>query len=260
MRIVKFSALYIICICVLLFNGCVGEQEYKDLKIRNDTQRKRIAELDSEIQSMKLKLDQAKRQLDASQTASVIEIDALKQTITALEDELAKKKALVISMQQQLLYGGVALPVELSTLLEDFARGHEMVIYNSDRGMVRFKSDLLFERGSDIVATAAIEAVKSLCQILNSKQGRKFDVIIAGHTDDIRIGRPQTRAKHPTNWHLSANRAISVLSVMAKNNIVSERMSVRGFSEFRPIEPNKQNKKGNPKNRRVEIYIVAKGM
>ena len=163
-------------------------------------------------------------------------------------------------MQQQLLYGGAALPVELSTMLEDFAKDKEMVEYDSSRGIVKFKSDLLFETGSDIVAPAADEVVKSLCKILNSEQGKKFDVIIAGHTDDIRIGKPETRAKHPTNWHLSAHRAISVLDIMSNSGVSPERMSIRGFGEFRPIEPNKPNKKGNSQNRRVEIYIIPKGM
>jgi flagellar motor protein MotB len=47
---------------------------------------------------------------------------------------------------------------------------------------------------------------------------------------------------------------------MAGGGISSERMSVRGFGEFRPIAPNKPEKKGNPQNRRVEIYIVPKGV
>ena len=47
---------------------------------------------------------------------------------------------------------------------------------------------------------------------------------------------------------------------MTANGLVPERGSVRGFGEFRPIVPNEPNKKGNPQNRRVEIYIVPKGM
>ncbi|MHC4706350.1 MAG: OmpA/MotB family protein, partial [Planctomycetota bacterium] len=66
-------------------------------------------------------------------------------------------------------------------------------------------------------------------------------------------------AKHPTNWHLSAHRAISVLKIMGANNVNSMRLSARGFGEFRPVVPNEPNKKGHAQNRRVEIYIVAKG-
>jgi chemotaxis protein MotB len=260
MRTVKLSVLFLLCVFVVLINGCVGEQDYKNLKVRNDTQQKRIAELESELQTTKIKLEQLKRQLESTEGRSGIEVSTLQQKITALEEDLAKKKDLISTMQQQLLYGGASLPVELVTMLEDFAKDKEMVEYDSSRGIVKFKSDLLFEAGSDVVAPAASEVIKALCDILNSEQGKNFDVIIAGHTDDIRIGKPETRAKHPTNWHLSAHRAISVLNMMSSDGISPERMSIRGFGEFRPIAPNAPNQKGNPLNRRVEIFIVPKGM
>jgi chemotaxis protein MotB len=76
----------------------------------------------------------------------------------------------------------------------------------------------------------------------------------------MRIAKPSTAVKHPTNWHLSAHRAIAVLREMAKNNVTENRMSVRGFSEFRPMAENAAGKKGNAQNRRVEIYIVPKGV
>lgn len=255
MQSIKFSGLLVLIICGLLVTGCAT-----DLEIQNQTQRKRIAELNSEIQALKLKLDQAQRALNTARGRGGVEMDALEQQITALEEDLRKKKSLIASMQQQLLYGGMALPVELSTLLEDFAEKEEMVTYDADRGIVKFKSDLLFERGSDVVSADAAKAVQSLSNILNSEQAKRFDIIIAGHTDDMRIGRPETRQKHPTNWHLSAHRGISVLNVMTKNKVAPERLSVRGFGEYRPIAPNKPDKKGNPQNRRVEIYIVAKGV
>jgi chemotaxis protein MotB len=207
-----------------------------------------------------MRLEQMRQQLAAAQQKGGIEVETLQQQIAALEQDLAKKKELIASMQQRLLLGGSVLPVELSTLLEDFAKQHDMVDYDTERGIVKFKSDLLFELASDKVAATAIESVKSLCGILNSEEGKKFDVIIAGHTDDIRIATSATRAKHPTNWHLSVHRAISVLKVMESNNIDSKRLSARGFGEFRPIVENLPDKKGNPQNRRVEIYIVAEGV
>jgi len=75
----------------------------------------------------------------------------------------------------------------------------------------------------------------------------------------MRIGRPATRQKHPTNWHLSAHRAIAVEKVLAQAGMNEIRLAVMGMGEFRPIEPNKPNQEGNPRNRRVEIYIVPAG-
>ncbi len=255
MRTVRVLVIFLMSAsAMVLVNGCAEQ----DLRIQNETQRKRIAELDSELQAARLEMEKAKRELETTGGRSQVEMDALNQKIAALEAGISKKQALIASMQQHLLYGGAALPVELSTKLEDFAKGQEMVEYDSSRGIVKFKSDLLFERGSDDVAPAAAEVIKSLCAILNSEEGKNFDVIIAGHTDDMRIAKPATRQVHPTNWHLSAHRAISVLEIMGQNNIAAERLSVRGFGEYRPIAPNEPNKKGNPQNRRVEIYIVPK--
>jgi chemotaxis protein MotB len=257
MRTVKLSAILGLCVCVLLLNGCNSEQ---DLRIQNSTQQKRIDQLEAELAANTLELEQMKKKLAAAQETDSIEAEALQQKVAALEEDLAKKKELIESMQQRLLMGGAALPVELSTMLEDFAKKQpDMVTYDSSRGVVKFKSDLLFDKGSDNVAASAIEAIKSLTTILNTEQGKKFDIIIAGHTDDIPIQKPETRAKHPTNWHLSSHRAIAVLKVMEGDGIDPKRMSVRGFSEYRPVAENKPNHGGNPQNRRVEIYIVAKG-
>lgn len=254
MSVTKFSI--VLALCTLILAGC--DPELKDCRIQNDTQRKRIAELESEAASMKLNLDQLNRQLDAARKNG-LESGTLDK-IAALEKALEDKQALIDSMKDQLL-GGVQLPVELTTMLEDFAaQSPDMITFDAARGVVKFKSDLLFEPGSDIVATNAVNAVKSLCQIMNSEQGKQFDILVAGHTDDLPIGKPETRRKHPTNWHLSAHRGVSVLEIMQKSDIDPTRLSVRGFSEYRPVAPNAANKKGNAQNRRVEIYIISKGM
>jgi chemotaxis protein MotB len=240
-------------------SGCVSQQQYDDLKLQNAAQEKHIRALESQLQTATLELDKAKRELEAVGGRNSIEMNALQQKVAALEEEIAKKRALIDAMQKQLL-GAMQLPAELSSMLEDWAKGSDLVSFDTNRGIVKFKSDLLFEKGSDGVLPGPAEAVKSLCKILNTDQAREFDIIIAGHTDDLPILKPETRAKHPTNWSLSAHRAISVLDIMTSNGIVPERASIRGFGEFRPIAPNEPDKKGNPQNRRVEIYIVPKGV
>lgn len=258
MRTVKLSAILVVCAGVLMVNGC--DSQLQDLRIQNQTQQRRIDELQAELGAANLQLDQLRKKLAAADQKDSVEVDTLKQQIAALEEDIAKKEELIASMQQKLLLGGAALPVELSTMLEDFAKKQpDLVTYDASRGIVKFKSDLLFEKGSDKVSASGAEAVKTLCTILNSEQGKPFDVIVAGHTDDIPILKAETRAKHPTNWHLSVHRAIAVLNIMENSNVASKRLSARGFGEFRPVAPNKPNKGGNPQNRRVEIYIVAEG-
>jgi len=257
MQVLKISGLILLCVSILTVSGCIQE---KDLKIQNATQRERLATLESEAQATRLKIDQLDRKLQSADDVRKAETDALEQTIAAAEEDIVKKKALIASMQKRILTGSGVLPIELSTMLEDFASKEDLVSYDPNSGVVKFKSDLAFESGRDIVTPVAKRSIELLCNILNTEQGKKFDIIIAGHTDDLRIGKPATKEKHPSNWHLSAHRAISVLRVLEENKVGSDRLSVHGFGEYRPVAPNKPNKKGNPQNRRVEIYIVAKGV
>jgi chemotaxis protein MotB len=257
MRIIKLSVFFLLFAWLVVVNGCVSEEAYNDVKLQNETQRKRMDDLTSQLQTKTMQLEKLKNQLVYAKGAGGIEAGALREEVAALERTIQERDALIARMREQLLGEG-ALPPELTHVLEEFAKGQDMVTYDADRGIVKFKSDLLFKSGSDTVLPGAAEAVKSLCGILNSEQAKAFDIIIAGHTDDqpIRVSAP----RHPTNWHLSAHRAISVLEIMTRSNIATERMSARGFGEFRPVVPNKPGKKGNPQNRRVEIYIVPKGM
>ena len=259
MRLATISVISIVCASMIFASGCVSEQQFKDLKLQNSAQERHIKELEGQLQAANLELDQAKRQIEALGGKGNVEMQALMQKVAAMEEDIAKKKALIAAMQKQ-LGGATQLPAELSTMLEDWAKGSDLVSFDAGRGIVKFKSDLLFEKGSDEVAPTALESVKALCRILNTDQAKEFDIVIAGHTDDLPILKPETKAKHPSNWYLSAHRALMVLDVMTANGLVSDRASVRGFGEFRPIVPNELNKKGNPQNRRVEIYIIPKGM
>lgn len=260
MRSVRLSTVFVVlalCAPMAFVTGCTGELD--ELRLQNRTQQDRIDQLTADLGAARLKLERLNRQLATATESGDVTVDSLRQKIAALEEDLARKEELIKSMQERLM-GVSPLPVELSTALEDFAKQHDMVEFDSERGVVKFKSDLLFDPGSDAVSSGARDAVRTLCGILNSEQAREFDIIIAGHTDDMRIARPETRAAHPTNWHLSSHRAISVRALMEENGIEPKRTSTRGFGEYRPVAPNAPGKKGNPKNRRVEIFIVPSGL
>lgn len=239
-------------------SGCVNQREYEDLKVRNRNQQLRIDELESQLNVAKLKLAQLEKQLADCQAGLDTDIDALNKKIAALEADIAQKEELIKQMQSQL--GGSILPPELASELQKFAAENpDMVTFDEATGMVKFKSDLLFEKGSDVVAPEGVEMLKKLCTIINSHAAEGFDVTIVGHTDDIPIRKSETMSMHPTNWHLSVHRAISVEKVMEAGNVNPKRMGVKGFGEYRPIEANEAGNKGNPKNRRVELYLVPAG-
>ncbi len=239
------------------FSGCA---ELDDLRTQNRFQAEKINSLTADLEAARLELAQCKARLEELSKSGPVEADALRQRIAALEKTLSEREELIKRMQGQLLGGG-PLPMELNTALEDFARQNpDLIDYDPNKGMVKFKSDLLFDKGSDQISATAQQAIRSLTGILNSEQAKGFDVLVAGHTDDIPIKRPDTAALHPTNWDLSADRAMAVVKLMQSDGIDPVRLSGRGFGEYRPVAPNGPNKSGNVKNRRVEIYIIPKGV
>ena len=89
-------------------------------------------------------------------------------------------------------------------------------------------------------------------------RSKGFEVVVVGHTDDRPVTRSETKAKHPTNWHLSAHRAIAVANILWKNGYQSSRVGVMGCGEYRPAADN-STEAGRGQNRRVEIYLIPTG-
>jgi len=244
------------CAVVFLAVGCDCPQQLNDMKAQNRIQQQRIEDLEYDLSLCDADLQQKIQAMESLSGQSGADIEAKNALIAALEADLESKKALIAKMQTQLMQSGAPLPPEMNIMLQDFAKTSEMIDFDAATGMLKFKSDMLFATGSAEVNTEAAEAIKTLAGIMNSAEGKQFDIVVVGHTDDVPIKRPATLQKHPTNWHLSVHRAISVEQLMADNGIAPERMAVKGYGEYRPIEPNKPNKGGNPVNRRVEVFIV----
>ncbi len=259
MKYARGALITLLSALILFSAGCISQEQYEDMAAQNRIQQNKIDLLESELNVLDASKAQLEKQLETLRSRGGVTSAATAEEIAALEAAIDAKNALIAKMRDQLLTSGIKLPMELSVMLEDFAKDNPMVTFDKETGKLKFKSDLLFELGSDKVAAGAVSSIQALSGIMKTDEAKDFDVIIAGHTDNVPIGKPETRAKHPTNWHLSVHRAISVLNAMVKSGVKPTRLSVRGFGEYRPIAPNAPNNKGNAVNRRVEMFIVYKG-
>lgn len=76
---------------------------------------------------------------------------------------------------------------------------------------------------------------------------------IEGHTDNV----PIHNNRFPSNWELSASRAINVAKYfMESHNIQPGRISTIGYSQYKPVASN-DTPDGRAKNRRVDIVILS---
>ena len=151
----------------------------------------------------------------------------------------------------------IVLPQDVSAELEALARSHpDVVVYSAKHGMVKLAADLTFGLGSVAVKPDAFDALKRLAAIMDSPSAGRFNIFVAGHTDNIPISKPETLRRHPNNLYLSLHRAVEVQKVLVDAGVSPARIGVMGFGEHHPIAPN-AGKGGNVANRRVEIWLVA---
>ena len=91
--------------------------------------------------------------------------------------------------------------------------------------------------------------LKRIAGFISSQEGYK--VAVAGHTDDV----PINTTRFPSNWELSAIRAVNVAKFMILNGLNPHRVSIQGYSAYRPLHANTTSHNKHA-NRRVEITLI----
>lgn len=119
-----------------------------------------------------------------------------------------------------------------------------------DRGIVvRIKNTVLFEPGG---TTLTKEAERPLMVVGDAARELDVPLWIEGHTDN----RPIRSARFPSNWELSAGRAVSTLRFLQKEARVPKyRMHIAGYADTRPLRSN-VTAEGRSENRRVEFVFI----
>jgi len=91
--------------------------------------------------------------------------------------------------------------------------------------------------------------LKQIAEFISSQ--KDYNVTVAGHTDDTPINTTQ----FPSNWELSAIRAVNVAKFMILNGVNPHQISTEGYSAYRPLQPNTTDQNRHA-NRRVEITLI----
>lgn len=117
---------------------------------------------------------------------------------------------------------------------------------------LNFKDGILFDSGKDDIRPEALPVLDMVAnELLKYPEN---EIKIEGHTDN----RPINTVRFPSNWHLSASRAISVAEYFINTKSFDpSRISADGFGEYRPKVSN-DTPENRATNRRVEIKIMSK--
>jgi chemotaxis protein MotB len=129
---------------------------------------------------------------------------------------------------------------------------NEMSVQVTSQGLVIvFLEPVLFPLGSAALLPEGRAVLLSVAKVLNTVPNA---IEVRGYTDDLPIDTPQ----YPSNWELSAARALTVLHfLISQGQVDPTRLEAAAFGQYHPFAPN--GPEGNPVNRRVEIVILRQG-
>jgi chemotaxis protein MotB len=223
-----------------------------------------IADLNSQLASEK----DVSREASAQVALLNQQLAALRTQIGALEDALQASETRDTESRTKIADLGRRLNLALAQRVQDLSR------YRSDffgrlrqilegRADVRvvgdrfvFQSEVLFPAGSADVSQEGTADLKSLAQALLQLEKEippdiNWVLRIDGHTDK----RPISNAQFPSNWELSAARAIAVAKYLVSQGVSPNRLVPAGFGEYSPIDPG-DTEEAYRRNRRIEFKLT----
>jgi chemotaxis protein MotB len=198
------------------------------------------------------------------------QIAALRRQLAALEDALETSERKDRESQGRIADLGQRLNVALAQRVQELSRyrseffGRLRAIL-ANRPDVRvvgdrfvFQSEVFFDAGAaalrpegraelDKLAAALIDLEKQIPTEIN------WVMRVDGHTDSRPISSPQ----FPSNWELSAARAISVVQYMIGKGVPAQRLVAAGFAEFQPLDT-AQSDEAYRRNRRIELKLTER--
>ncbi len=158
---------------------------------------------------------------------------------------------------------GMAKKKAVSLFAPD-VKSNKITITSDERGLIiTLLSDNFFEEGSaELNINDTRETLLRLADFFRSDElkGRRFR--IEGHTDStpvpVVLDEKGKNIGFPSNWELSATRAVNVLHYLADYGVRENDFSVAGYADTRPKFSN-DTAEGRAYNRRVDIIILDEG-
>jgi chemotaxis protein MotB len=288
---VRFN-IFLVLFMSLWLSGCVSKSNYQ-IKVDEATElTERVAELETrneELQGRILALSQERSDLrsslsEAGEINSALQqdlrraradLDRLETVLSARSAEagaaLAEMRRTIDRLQEE--NRNLALLVEqeriarearvaqmkstfdelMDKMESEIARGEITISELKGRLTVNMVDRILFDTGQSEIKSAGLEVLKRVGDILRQEEDK--EIVIEGHTDNVPISA-RLRQTFPTNWELSAARAINVVHYLqGRVGIPGERLTAVGLGPYRPVSPN-DTPEGRAQNRRIQIILV----
>lgn len=127
----------------------------------------------------------------------------------------------------------------------------DVEINENKKGLqISMTNEILFPSGASDLSLSGQELLE---KINNQLTGTDFQIVISGHTDNQPI-KGNLKKRYPSNWELSAARALTVLHYLEKLGIAPSRMEARALGQYQPKVSN-DRPQDRAVNRRIELMI-----
>jgi chemotaxis protein MotB len=203
----------------------------------------------------KEELDRILRSRSDSLSQTIVE---LRRKIDDLDAENAKLKeenaSLVKAREEQVQKVSSTYESLLEKMKSEISKGQVTISELKGKLTVNMVDSILFDSGKAEVKKGGLEILGKVISILKDVNDKS--IRIEGHTDDVPISRALAR-RYPTNWELSAARAINVARHLQEQGIDPGQLSAVAYGEWKPVATN-DTAEGKAKNRRIEIILVPK--
>lgn len=182
----------------------------------------------------------------------------LRRKVADLDAENAKLKAenarLVTAREEQVRKVSSTYENMLEKMKSEISKGQVTISELKGKLTVNMVDSILFDSGKAEVKKGGLEILGKVISIL--KDVKDKSIRIEGHTDNVQISRALAQ-RYPTNWELSAARAINVARHLQDQGIDPGQLSAVAYGEWKPVATN-DTAEGKAKNRRIEFILVPK--
>jgi chemotaxis protein MotB len=212
-----------------------------DLKTTIYELKRRLTNLDNERNDLLMEkrlLEELKQNLLTNIESSEEERIALKQRLDRQQQQIQRLKTINDELAAR-------FQVEMEA-------GDISIKRVGDRLILDVSNELLFEPGSAELNQRGIDILHKVADVVKDLDSRLIQV--GGHTDDQPI-YGNLKNRYPTNWELSAARAINVVKLLEAQGVDPTLLYAAGFGPYQPLTSN-TSEEGRKINRRIDIQLL----
>ena len=201
--------------------------------------------------------------MTAEMNATRTELARLNAALEAADAKAKDQQATIVDLGQRLNRALASKVEELARYRSEFF-GRMRDALSSQAGInivgdrFVFQSEVLFDKASAVLKPEGVVRMTELALRLKEIAASippdiNWVLQVDGYTDSVPISTPQ----FPSNWELSAARAIEVVKFFEGQGIPAQRLAAAGHAANSPLDPGTGDA-ARARNRRIEIRLTSR--